>query len=63
MWRNTWKLAETAESESVRATALALAAKMAGMVTDKQEVKQIQGDSTALEAELKARLAKHLKAG
>ena len=63
VWRNTWKLAETAESESVRATALALAAKMAGMVTDKQEVKQIQGDSTALEAELKARLAKHLKAG
>lgn len=63
VWRNTWKLAETAESESVRATALALAAKMAGMITEKQEVKQIQGDTATLEAELKARLAKHLKAG
>ena len=63
VWRNVWKLAETAQTESVRATALALAAKMAGMITEKQEVKQIQGDSTSLEAELKARLAKHLKAG
>ena len=63
VWRNTWNLAENAQSEAVRATALALAAKMAGMVTDKQEIKQIQGDSATLEAELKARLAKHLKAG
>lgn len=63
VWRNVWKLAETAQTESVRATAIALAAKMAGMVTEKQEIKQVQGGSTALEAELKARLAKHLKAG
>lgn len=63
VWRNTWNLAENAQSEAVRATALALAAKMAGMVTEKQEIKQIQGDSATLEAELKARLAKHLKAG
>jgi hypothetical protein len=63
VWRNVWRLAENAESQTVQATAIALAAKMAGMITEKQEVKQIQGDTATLEAELKARLAKHLKAG
>jgi hypothetical protein len=57
VWRNVWRLAE---GESVppatQQAAIALAAKMAGMLTDKVEIDQKTTDSKTLEAELLQRL-------
>lgn len=58
VWRGVWKLAESDDvPPAVRASALSLAAKMAGMLTDKVEVRQ-ELASKDIEQELKARLAK-----
>jgi hypothetical protein len=57
VWRNVWRLAEgDGVPPSVQQAALALAAKMAGMLTDKVEVKTESKDSKSLEAELLERL-------
>jgi phage terminase small subunit len=57
VWRNVWRLAEGDNvPPAVQQSALALAAKMAGMLTDKLEVKQETADSKTIEAELIQRL-------
>lgn len=57
VWRNVWRLAEgESVPPSVQQAALALAAKMAGMLTDKVELDQKITDSKTLEAELLQRL-------
>lgn len=57
VWRNVWRLAEGHEvPPAVQQSALALAAKMAGMLTDKVEVKNETVDSKSIEAELLQRL-------
>ena len=57
VWRNVWRLAEGDNvPPSVQQAALALAAKMAGMLTDKVEVKTETTDSKSIEAELLQRL-------
>ena len=57
VWRNVWRLAEGDQvPPSVQQAALALAAKMAGMLTDKLEVKNETVDSKSIEAELLQRL-------
>lgn len=57
VWRNVWRLAEGEQvPPSVQQAALALAAKMAGMLTDRVEVKNETVDSKSIEAELLERL-------
>ena len=57
VWRNVWRLAEGENvPPSVQQAALALAAKMAGMLTDKVEIKQENTDSKSIEAEIIERL-------
>jgi hypothetical protein len=57
VWRNVWRLAEGDNvPPSVQQAALALAAKMAGMLTDKVEIDQKITDSKSIEAEILERL-------
>ena len=57
VWRNVWRLAEgETVPPAVQQSALALAAKMAGMLTDRVEVKNETADSKSIEAELLQRL-------
>ena len=57
VWRNVWRLAEGAGvPPAVQQSALALAAKMAGMLTDKVEIENKSADSKTIEAELLERL-------
>lgn len=57
VWANVWRLAEGANvPPAVQQSALALAAKMAGMLTDRVEVKNENVDSKSIEAELLQRL-------
>jgi hypothetical protein len=57
VWRNVWRLAEGVNvPPAVQQSALALAAKMAGMLTDRVEVKSETVDSKSIEAELLQRL-------
>ena len=57
VWRNVWRLAEgDGVPPSVQQAALALAAKMAGMLTDKVEIEQRGADSKTIEAEILERL-------
>lgn len=59
VWRNVWRLAEgDGVPPSVQQAALALAAKMAGMLTDKVEIENKSTDSKAIEQELLERLQK-----
>ena len=59
VWRNVWRLAEgETVPPAVQQSALALAAKMAGMLTDRVEVKNELADSKSIEAELLQRLQK-----
>lgn len=59
VWRNVWRLAEGVNvPPAVQQSALALAAKMAGMLTDRVEVKNEMVDSKSIEAELLQRLQK-----
>ena len=57
VWRNVWRLAEGENvPPAVQQSAIALAAKMAGMLTDKVEIESKSADSKTLEAELLERL-------
>jgi hypothetical protein len=57
VWRNVWRLAEGDNvPPSVQQAALALAAKMAGMLTEQVRVENITADSKSIEAELLERL-------
>ena len=59
VWRGVWRLAEgEGVPPAVQQSALALAAKMAGMLTDRVEVKNETADSKSIEAELLQRLQK-----
>lgn len=59
VWQNVWRLAEGVNvPPAVQQSALALAAKMAGMLTDRVEVKSETADSKSIEAELLQRLQK-----
>ena len=57
VWRNVWRLAEGVNvPPAVQQSALALAAKMAGMLTDRVETRIETADSKSIEAELLQRL-------
>jgi len=56
VWRNVWRLAEGDVPPSVQQAALALAAKMAGMLTDNVKIESVSGDSSTIEKELLERL-------
>lgn len=57
VWRGVWRLAESEHvPPAVQQSALALAAKMAGMLTDKVEIEQRNADSGTIEKELFERL-------
>lgn len=59
IWRGVWALAEGDDTPpAVKATALGLAAKLAGMLTDKVEL-TAPGSAQDIEQELIARLAKY----
>lgn len=59
VWRNVWRLAEgETVPPAVQQSALALAAKMAGMLVDRVETKTEIADSKSIEAELLQRLQK-----
>ena len=59
VWRNVWRLAEgETVPPAVQQSALALAAKMAGLLTDRVEVKNENVDSKSIEQELLQRLQK-----
>lgn len=57
VWRGVWRLAEgDGVPPAVQQSALALAAKMAGMLTDRVETRIETADSKSIEAELLQRL-------
>lgn len=57
VWRNVWRLAEGENvPPSVQQAALALAAKMAGMLTDQVRMETVTSDSKSIEAEILERL-------
>jgi hypothetical protein len=57
VWQNVWRLAEGVNvPPAVQQSALALAAKMAGMLTDRVETRIETADSKSIEAELLQRL-------
>lgn len=57
VWRNVWRLAEGENiPPSVQQAALALAAKMAGMLTEQVKIENISADSKSIESELLERL-------
>lgn len=59
IWRGVWELAEGADiAPATKATALALAARMAGLFQDRIEVKQA-GSAADIERELMERLRKY----
>lgn len=64
VWSNVWRLAEGANvPPAVQQSALALAAKMAGMLTDQVRLENVSADSKAIESELVERLQRLSKAG
>jgi hypothetical protein len=59
VWRGVWRLCENVEGNvppSVQQSALALAAKMAGMLTDQVKIESVGTDSSTIERELIERL-------
>jgi hypothetical protein len=59
VWRGVWRLCENVEGNvppAVQQSALALAAKMAGMLTDQVKIESVSADSSAIEKELTERL-------
>ena len=57
VWRGVWRLAEGENvPPAVQQSALALAAKMAGMLTDQVKIENVSTDSEAIERELVERL-------
>lgn len=64
VWRGVWRLAEGDNvPPAVQQSALALAAKMAGMLTDKVELETKHADAGTIERELIERLQRLSKAG
>ncbi len=64
VWRGVWRLAEGDNvPPAVQQSALALAAKMAGMLTDKVELETKHADAGTIERELLERLQRLSKAG
>ena len=64
VWRGVWRLAEGENvPPAVQQSALALAAKMAGMLTDRVEIENKHADSGSLVKELLERLQRLSKAG
>jgi hypothetical protein len=61
IWRGVWELAEGADiAPATKATALALAARMAGLFNDRIEIKQA-GTAADIERELMERLQRYAK--
>lgn len=59
VWRNVWRLAEgEGIPPAVQQSAVALAAKMAGMLTEQVRVENVSNDASAIEKELVERLQK-----
>jgi phage terminase small subunit len=59
VWSNVWRLAEGANiPPAVQQSAVALAAKMAGMLTEQVRVENVSSDASAIEKELVERLQK-----
>jgi len=59
VWRGVWRLCENVEGNvppAVQQSALALAAKMAGMLTDQVKIENVGTDSSTIERELIERL-------
>jgi hypothetical protein len=59
VWRGVWRLAENVDQNvppAVQQSALALAAKMAGMLTDQVKIENVGTDSGTIERELIERL-------
>jgi len=57
VWRGVWRLAESPNvPPAVQQSALALAAKMAGMLTEQVKIENISSDSQSIEKELIERL-------
>ena len=57
VWRNVWRLAEGENvPPATQQAAIALAAKMAGMLTDQVRVENVSADSKSIEQELLERL-------
>jgi len=64
VWRGVWRLCENVEGNvppAVQQSALALAAKMAGMLTDQVKIESVSADSSAIEKELTERLQRLAK--
>jgi phage terminase small subunit len=57
VWRNVWRLAEGENvPPATQQAAIALAAKMAGMLTDQVKIENVSADSKSIERELLERL-------
>lgn len=59
VWRGVWRLAENTDQNvppAVQQSALALAAKMAGMLTEQVKIENVSADSSSIERELVERL-------
>ncbi len=64
VWSNVWRLAEGSNvPPAVQQSALALAAKMAGMLTEQVKIENVSSDSATLEKELVERLQRLSRAG
>lgn len=66
VWRGVWRLAENVDQNvppAVQQSALALAAKMAGMLMDQVKIENVSADASAIEKELVERLQRLSKAG
>jgi hypothetical protein len=62
VWRNVWRLAEgDGVPPAVQQSAIALAAKMAGMLTDQVKIENVNADSSTIEKELVERLQRLAK--
>jgi len=64
VWRGVWRLAENADQNvppAVQQSALALAAKMAGMLTEQVKIENVNADSGTIERELIERLQRLAK--
>ena len=59
VWRGVWRLAENVDQNvppAVQQSALALAAKMAGMLTEQVKIENVSADASVIEKELVERL-------
>jgi hypothetical protein len=64
VWRGVWRLAENIDGNvppAVQQSSLALAAKMAGMLTEQVKIENVSADASAIEKELVERLQRLAK--